>query len=250
MPSVRGNASFIPNDDQTATAALASGGTSTQPESQPAIAATLQPSVSAPSLSVEVPKDVDHLVQEIKENLKLGLHHHNHFAPSLQQSASNAGPLKGSARSSLLASPRPRSGKAHRATPYAVPPTSRCANAENGAGCGSGGEEGPSQLRRWNHRRRYPSTCMAQTGGKSAKVAVDPDDPFEMLQELISDGSLIKEAVRRLQLGLTPKLSALGDGGKQGQKTFYVDSDDDDEYCRTPPAVAEAAEDVTFCQAI
>jgi hypothetical protein len=59
-------------------------------------------------------------------------------------------------------------------------------------------------------------------GKKLAKC--DPSDPFEMLQELISDGSLIKEAVRRLQLGLTPKLSS--------NREFY----DSDEDCRTPPA--------------
>jgi len=50
----------------------------------------------------------------------------------------------------------------------------------------------------------------------------ETDDPFEMLQELISDGSLIKEAVRRLQMGLNPKYS---------NKRDYYDSDED---CRTP----------------
>jgi hypothetical protein len=62
------------------------------------------------------------------------------------------------------------------------------------------------------------------TGVPGKKLAkCDPSDPFEMLQELISDGSLIKEAVRRLQLGLTPKLSS--------NQEFY----DSDEDCRTPP---------------
>ena len=92
-----------------------------------------------------------------------------------------------------------------------------------------------SGLKKWNHRRRYPSTCMNPSGGITGSSGVgpagskkmgkhEPDDPFEMLQELISDGSLIKEAVRRLQLGLTPKFST--------NKEFY----DSDEDCRTPPA--------------
>ena len=89
-----------------------------------------------------------------------------------------------------------------------------------------------SGLKKWNHRRRYPSTCMNPSSGITGSANVgacsnknsQPDDPFEMLQELISDGSLIKEAVRRLQLGLTPKFST--------SKEFY----DSDEDCRTPPA--------------
>jgi hypothetical protein len=49
------------------------------------------------------------------------------------------------------------------------------------------------------------------------------DDPLEMLHELISEGNLLKEAVRRLQVGLTPKI----------QRNFY----DSDEDCRTPAPV-------------
>lgn len=89
-----------------------------------------------------------------------------------------------------------------------------------------------SGLRKWTHRRRYPSTCMNNAGSitgagnatlKSAMAKkAETDDPFEMLQELISDGSLIKEAVRRLQMGLAPKYS---------NKRDYYDSDED---CRTP----------------
>lgn len=65
---------------------------------------------------------------------------------------------------------------------------------------------------------------------------LDPaDDPFEMLQELISDGSLIKEAVRRLQLGLTATLAQ----PKQQTKRNFYDSDDE---CRTPPMYPEIAD--------
>ena len=151
-------------------------------------------------------KDVDFLVQEIKENLKL-----SHGLKSRSTALSH--------RASHRASPYPR-----------VPnPSRQCDSAADLAATMSG-------LKKWNHRRRYPSTCMnpnngitgsASVGGglsKKAQAKNDTDDPFEMLQELISDGSLIKEAVRRLQMGLTPKFST--------NREFY----DSDEDCRTPPA--------------
>lgn len=172
-------------------------------------------------------RDVDHLVKEIKENLKLG-----HFYPS---DPGSGGKLK-SSRSvpSHLACHR----SSHRSSPYAVPPSSRVAGinptSDNNGVIKSTDldSEKPSQLKRWNQRRRYPSTCMTGKGGKGG----DPDDPFQMLQELISDGSLIKEAVRRLQLGLTPKYNAaVASGAADVDRSFY-DSDDE---CRTPPAYPE-----------
>lgn len=150
-------------------------------------------------------KDVDFLVQELKENLKL-----SHGLKSRSTALSH--------RASHRASPYPR-----------VPnPSRQCDSAADLAATMSG-------LKKWNHRRRYPSTCMnpgsSLTGGanvgpnKKSMSKNDSDDPFEMLQELISDGSLIKEAVRRLQLGLTPKFST--------DREFYDSGDED---CRTPPA--------------
>lgn len=41
------------------------------------------------------------------------------------------------------------------------------------------------------------------------------DDPYEMLQVLLREGSLIKEAVRRLQIGLSPK------------QRYYYESDEE-----------------------
>ena len=165
---------------------------------------------------------VDHLVQEIKENLKLG-------------SAVTAASLKAARASSHLHHHR------HRSSPYAVPPSSRIGGlhcdsaAQSGGASGSGprtAAERQSQLRKWNHqRRRYPSTCKA-----------DDDvlqDPFEMLQELIADGSLVKEAVRRLQLGLTPKYSTNTAGSTPVKNRSFYDSDDE---CRTPPAYPELCE--------
>ena len=93
--------------------------------------------------------------------------------------------------------------------------------------CDSADPKCQSQLRKWNHqRRRYPSTCIPGAGDKSV---TDLDDPFAMLQELITDGSLIKEAVRRLQLGLTPKLAIMSSPSSRGTgKGNFYDSEDED----------------------
>ena len=91
--------------------------------------------------------------------------------------------------------------------------------------CDSADPKCQSQLRKWNHqRRRYPSTCIpGGVGAGAADKTTDLDDPFAMLQELITDGSLIKEAVRRLQLGLTPKLAIMS-----SSKNNFYDSETDD----------------------
>lgn len=110
-------------------------------------------------------RDIDDLVLEIKENLRL---------------KSRPAHLSG--------------GKAKtRASPYSVP-----SRTESKCGCCDG--------------RR----CIRR--GLAARRS--SDDPYEALQELLKDGDLIKEAVRRLQLGLSPK-----------QRVYY-DSDDE---LRTPP---------------
>lgn len=110
-------------------------------------------------------RDIDDLVLEIKENLRL------------------------KARPAHLSGGKPRT----RASPYSVP-----SRTESKCGCC----EGRRCLRRGIAARR------------------SSDDPYEALQELLKDGDLIKEAVRRLQLGLSPK-----------QRVYY-DSDDE---LRTPP---------------
>lgn len=163
---------------------------------------------------------MDHLVKEITENLKLGpaMHEAIHRGPS------NSFKLKSSFR---------RGHGIHRSSPYAVPPSSRACDTNLGS---SPTSRGASALRKWNHqRRRYPSTCMTNGGGnkneKSEEVE-DPEDPFQMLQELITDGSLIKEAVRRLQKGLYAAASQQPPPATPN-KTFY--DSEDDECGRTPP---------------
>ena len=180
---------------------------------------------------------MDHLVKEITKNLKLGCPQDIPRSPYSDHGASAA----------ALKLKNFRRGQ-HRSSPYAVPPSSRACDTTLGSSPTSRvGSSQASQLRKWNHqRRRYPSTCMTTDprgahggtngvsvgpGGAASKLSDEvgeEDDPFKMLQELISDGGLIKEAVKRLQEGMhgyAPSDST--------PKTFY-DSEDDD--CgRTPP---------------
>jgi len=165
---------------------------------------------------------MDHLVQEIRENLKLGV------AISAAASADFSANKSANPNFKLKSSFHHRRG-VHRSSPYAVPPSSRaCDTTLSSSPKGAGAV---SQLRKWNHqRRRYPSTCMnAAEKVSSAAAEQDPEDPFQMLQELITDGSLIKEAVKRLQKGLIYQV--------EDNKTFYDSEDDLDDASRTPPPI-------------
>jgi len=104
-----------------------------------------------------------------------------------------------------------------RASPYGVVSSKVC----ECLGDGKSGAGGVKRSAGWAARKRYPS--MSANTGKTSKQ-VELDDTLEMLHELISEGNLLKEAVRRLQMGLSPKI----------QRNFY-DSDADEE-CRSPPA--------------
>jgi len=154
-------------------------------------------------------KDVDNLVQNIKDNLKLNYETAVSFEkgggggkslptldyPDLQKTGSNR-----KSKSFM-------SSRGSRASPYSVP--------GKGGKCECG--DGATAGRSWAARKRYPSMSAA------APKKLDLEDPLEMLHELISEGNLLKEAVRRLHMGLTPKIA---------QRNFY----DSDEDCRTPPA--------------
>jgi len=192
-------------------------------------------------------KDVDHLVQNIKDNLNLTYegvqkvapspsHHHllaavaggGESAKLHQQntdvcsssSSSSVGCYITTSSSHYTARKQKSylSSRNSRASPYFIPGKVQSSTG-NCSGCGSGedGQLQPSN-RKWSSvaaRKRYPS--MSANGSKK----LDLEDPLEMLHELISEGNLLKEAVRRLQLGLSPKI----------QRNFY----DSDEDCRTPP---------------
>jgi len=168
--------------------------------------------------TILIRKDVDNLVQNIKENLKLtqyeagglqctGLGSLPTSLPDFSDyptAVSDSGPLK--SRSFV-------GSRTSRASPYGlvVAKNAKCECIETAGG-------GPAVKRSsWAARKRYPS--MSANGKPKA---VELEDPLEMLHELISEGNLLKEAVRRLQLGLTPKI----------QRNFYDDAEDD---CRTPP---------------
>lgn len=102
-------------------------------------------------------KDMEGLVMEIKENLRV------------------------SAVTSMKALPCSHlSRKSSRASPYRVP--SRVCSCETSI---------------------CDTTCP-KIFRRKAQESVQ-EDPYEMLQRLLRDGSLVNEAVRRLQLGLTPK---------------------------------------------
>jgi len=159
-------------------------------------------------------KDVDNLVQNIKENLNLTQYESSsgpltelpdYDYPSVSSDPHNQNSFK--ARSCI--------NRGSRASPYGVVSNKKCEHL----GDLNGGVTGVKRTN-WAARKRYPSMSANPAAGKTTKQA-ELDDTLELLHELIREGNLLKEAVRRLQLGLSPKI----------QRNFY-DSDDD---CRTPP---------------
>lgn len=112
------------------------------------------PSGRGPEFSISS-KDVEGLVLEIKENLRL-----------------SASTMKAIPCSHL-------SRKSSRASPYRVPGRICC----DASTC--------------------DSTCLKK--GRRKPQPETQEDPYELLQKLLRDGSLVNEAVRRVQLGLTPK---------------------------------------------
>ncbi|KAG5896004.1 hypothetical protein JTB14_007569 [Gonioctena quinquepunctata] len=120
-------------------------------------------------------KEIEGLVLEIKENLRLS-------------AGSTTIQYKAISRNNY-------SRKSSRASPYSRPV--KCCDRT----CGSCG---PNCTRM---NKRKPQQEMAS------------EDPYEFLQKLLRDGGLVNEAVKRVQLGLTPK------------QQFYYDSDEE---CRSP----------------
>jgi len=176
--------------------------------------------------TILIRKDVDNLVQNIKENLKLTQYENVVSCPgpypgptvSLPDFSDYPSAVSDSRGGSDSLKARSYMGsRASRASPYGLvvqPKNAKCECIEGGANTSGG----PAQVKRasWAARKRYPSMSA---NGKPKQVELE--DPLEMLHELISEGNLLKEAVRRLQLGLSPKI----------QRNFY----DSDEECRTPP---------------
>ncbi|KAL7639150.1 UNVERIFIED_CONTAM: hypothetical protein RMT77_010684 [Armadillidium vulgare] len=131
---------------------------------------------SRPSTNQEfLSRDIDNLVQEIKDNLRL-----------------KAKPLKVNNKPPKF-----------RASPYSVP-----SRTESKCGC-------------CNSHRCLRRTSSSTGNSSSSSSRRNSEDPYEMLQDLLKEGDLIKEAVKRLQLGLVPV-----------RRCVYYDSDEE---FRTPP---------------
>lgn len=128
-------------------------------------------------------RDMEELVSEIKENLRLSAGLKSRSAFSVHHKS--------------------------RASPYRIP--SRSWGDSSCDAC----LRSPSS----NCGGHSCITVSKKLSSKSSDSSAASDDPYEMLQELLRDGSLIKEAVRRLQRGLSPK-----------QRYFY----DSDEETRSP----------------
>jgi len=161
--------------------------------------------------TILIRKDVDNLVQNIKENLKLTQYESSTvqcpgLAPSLPDFSDYPTAVSESGQS-FKARSRAFSS---RPSPYGL------ATKNTKCDCIEGGG-GPAVKRSsWAARKRYPSMSA------NTKPKLELEDPLEMLHELISEGNLLKEAVRRLQLGLSPKI----------QRNYY---DSDEDTPRTPP---------------
>ena len=95
---------------------------------------------------VKAEQPMDHLVQEIRENLQLGT---SNNSENMKNPRTN---------SSVFKMKTFRRNHNKRSCPYGAPPSSRA--------CDTNCKSSPnSQLRKWNHqRRRYPSTCLPANG--------------------------------------------------------------------------------------
>lgn len=125
--------------------------------------------IKGPEFNISA-KDVEGLVLEIKENLRV-----------------SAGTLKSLPYSHL-------SRKSSRASPYRIP----SALGRNTCSCNICDHNCPRRIKR-----------------KQQQDLDHLEDPYELLQRLLRDGSLVNEAVRRLQIGYSPK------------KRYFYESDED-----------------------
>ncbi|KYQ48563.1 hypothetical protein ALC60_12409 [Trachymyrmex zeteki] len=162
-------------------------------------------------------RDVDLLVSQIKENLRLS---------SLK------------AKSSI-------SCKNNRPSPYRVPARSWADPAAGCEVCGlrSNGQQQQQQSQQQHHvtaAHHHHHHHHYHNHLKRSERRVN-DDPYEVLQELLREGGLIKEAVKRLQENLDELSSAEVDeddvvndeddvrrsGGGYRRKPYFYDSEDE-----------------------
>lgn len=129
------------------------------------------PSAEEPTYLIEVipdttqdflSQDVDLLVSQIKENLRIS---------NLKAKSSHA--------------------HKNRPSPYRIPSRSWADPASNCEICGM---RNSSQHEHHRHQQQ-----QQQHNSRKRSTTRDDDDPYELLQELLRRGGLIKEAVKRLQ---------------------------------------------------
>ncbi|XP_043473298.1 GSK-3-binding protein-like [Leptopilina heterotoma] len=131
------------------------------------------PSAEEPTYLIEVipdttqdflSQDVDLLVSQIKENLRIS---------NLKAKSSHA--------------------HKNRPSPYRIPSRSWADPASNCEICGMRNSTQHEQHRHHNQQQQQ------QHNSRKRSTTRDDDDPYELLQELLRRGGLIKEAVKRLQ---------------------------------------------------
>ncbi|XP_076182461.1 uncharacterized protein LOC143154328 [Ptiloglossa arizonensis] len=132
-------------------------------------------------------RDVDLLVSQIKENLRLS---------SLK------------AKSSISHKNRP--------SPYQIPSRS-WADPSSCEVCGTRNTGAHDHRHHISHHHKRPNTRE--------------DDPYELLQELLREGGLIKEAVKRLQANLDELENSEEEDDEQSavyrRKPYFYDSEDE-----------------------
>lgn len=167
---------------------------------------------------------VEELVHEIKENLRLKapptnttnivLHHRSLRRPSPYSVPSRS--YVATPRSGLIACDDPSSSSGGFSHGGEDSSSGHSAGVSGGVG---GGAVGGGYIRTTTTTVSAKVHCHPHHR-KRNKSTDDIDDPYEMLQALLKNNSLVKEAVRRLQLNLSPK-----------QRYFY---ESDEESSRSP----------------
>lgn len=160
---------------------------------------------------------VEDLVHEIKENLRLKAPSSNSSIVLHHRTLRRPSPYSVPSRS-YVATPRsgliPCTDPSHAATGTCT----SCCVAGTSSTAGGGTTSSHALLGSTN--TMLSTTTKAHCLRKRNKSTDDIDDPYEMLQALLKNNSLVKEAVRRLQLNLSPK-----------QRYFY---ESDEESSRSP----------------
>jgi len=155
---------------------------------------------SVQSSDIDVDEDVvDTLVLSIREKLRMGpkfsTNHHSSVANFWNETTSPS-PYD-SNNSGCSSSHSHSSSKRFRVHPYFSSSTWKAARPNLGSVQKTTGG-GKTHCRHWWTSKSF-SDLSHQRRGKSNPDSPNVDDPYQLLQELVDSGSLIKEAVRRIK---------------------------------------------------